>query len=235
MACNQLVLYVKPCLKTPEIASLHQTAAIAMAQVAQHPLGLTATNWHPDPDKEIRDLWIAKTAKTMKNQTMDSLRDDVHEGKVPEYDIAGPDDPEPQVQTEDADQEHAEPVKECPCTSGSVLGMPGVADLPTLEDINAQFLNHSAYYDVAIPSQQKPSLAMKNCPRPTPPRRHNRNQHGFAIHCANCNCMLLFAKKYEVTNTVYGRYQFNQRIHSSKSLETVAGTASQKKFAVKSL
>ena len=206
-----------------------------MAQVAQHPPGLTATNWHPDPDKENQDLLITKTVKKMKNQTMDSLRDDVHEGKVPEYDIAGPDDPEPQVQTEEADQEHAEPVKECPCTSGPVLGMPGVADLPTLEDINAQFLNHSAYYDVAIPSQQKQCLAMKNCPHPTPFRRHKRNQHGFTIHCANCNCRLLFAKKYEVTKTADGRYQLSQRIHLSKSLETVAGTALQKKFAVKSL
>ena len=95
MACNHLILYVKPCLKTPEIASLHQIATIAMAQVAQHPPGLTATNWHPDPDKEIQDLVIAKTVKKMKNQTMDSLRDDVHEGKVPEYDMACPDDPEP--------------------------------------------------------------------------------------------------------------------------------------------
>ena len=113
--------------------------------------------------------------------------------------------------------------------------MLGVADLTSLDDINPQFLNHQAYHDSTTPSQQKPCLAMKNCQHPIPFRRHNRNQHGVTIHCPNCNCRLLFSKKYETTKTVDGRYHLIQRINSSKSLETVAGTASQKKFAVKSL
>ena len=107
--------------------------------------------------------------------------------------------------------------------------MPGVTDLPSLEDINAQFLNHHAYYDITISSQQKPFLAMKNCPHPIPFRRHNRNQHGFTIHCSNCNCRLLFAKKYEAIKTADGHCHLIQKVNSIKSLEIVAGTASLKR------
>ena len=100
--------------------------------------------------------------------------------------------------------------KENTHTSGPVLVMPGVGDIQSLEDINAQFLNHHAYYDITIPSQQKPSLAKKNCQHPTPFRRHNRNQHGFTISSLICNCRLLFAKKYEATKTVDGQCRLIQ-------------------------
>ena len=125
--------------------------------------------------------------KKTKNQSMDSQKDlaDVPESKVPEYDMTVPNDPEHHAETEVDDQDFAEIITDNPSTSGPVLVMRGVADLPTLEDINAQFHNHRAYLDVTIPSQQKQSLAMKHCPHPTPFRRHNRNQHGFTIHCAN--------------------------------------------------
>ena len=35
-------------------------------------------------------------------------------------------------------------------TSGPVLTIPGIQDLPSLSDINAQFFNHVAYWDYAI-------------------------------------------------------------------------------------
>ena len=155
--------------------------------------------------------------------------------KVPKYDMTGPEDPDPNVEAEVVDPEVVQAFKESTHTSGPVLVMPGVADLPSLEDVNTQFLNHRAYYDITTPSQQKQFLAVKNCPHPRAFGRHKRNQHGFTIHCANCNCRLLFAKKYETTKIVDGRYHLIQRINSSKSLETVAGIAFQKKFAVKSL
>ena len=190
-----------------------------MAQVAQHPPGLTPSSWHLD-DKETQDLSMNKSIKKMKNHpnTMELQKESAEapDGKVPEYDMTEPDDPDPHVEAGVVDPELVQAFKEKTHTSGPVLVMPGVADLPSLEDINAQFLNHHAYYDITIPSQQKPSLAMKNCPHPTAFRRHNRNQHGFTIHCANCNCRLLFAKKYETT-------------------KTVTGIAFQKQFAVKSL
>ena len=59
-------------------------------------------------------------------------------------------------------------------TSGLVLTVPGVQDLPGLSDINAQFFNHVAYWDHSTPSQAKMSLATKQYPHPSHFRRHNR-------------------------------------------------------------
>ena len=75
------------------------------------------------------------------------------DGKVPEYDMTEPDDPEPHVETGVVDPELVQAFKENTHTSGPVLVMPGVTDLPSLEDINGQFLNHHAYYDITISSQ----------------------------------------------------------------------------------
>ena len=75
-------------------------------------------------------------------------------------------------------------------------------------------------------SQKKPTLTMKNCLHLTSFRRHNRNQYGFTIHCSNCNCRLLFAKKYDV-QTVNGHCQLTQRINTVKAVAQT-GIASQK-------
>ena len=67
---------------------------------------------------------MTKPIKKTNNQLMDLQKDpaDVHEGKVPEYDMAGPDDPEPHVETEVDNQDLAESTKESLCTSGPVPG-----------------------------------------------------------------------------------------------------------------
>lgn len=148
------------------------------------------------------------------------------EVKVPEFDMT--DDQESQVGTKDT-----EVVQDLKFTSGPVLTMPGATDLPSLEDMNAQFLCHQAYYDVTSTSRQKPSLAMKSCLHPPSFRRHNRNQYGFTIHCSNCNCRLLFAKKYDV-QAVNGHCQLTQRINTVKGAAQ-AGTASQKQHIDKTL
>ena len=82
-------------------------------------------------------------------------------------------------------------------SSGIELVTPGVMDLPNLPEINAQFNNHAAFWDTETPAQTKMCLATKQCPHPSHFRRHTRNQHGFTIHSANCNCRLLFAKRYQ--------------------------------------
>ena len=150
----------------------------------------------------------------------------IDEVKVPEFDMT--DDQECQIGTKDT-----EAVQDLNFSFGPVLTMPGVTDLPSLEDINAQFLNHHAYYDVTSMSQPKPSLTMKSCLHPPSFRRHNRNQYGFTIHCSNCNCRFLFAKKYDV-QTVNGHCQLTQRISTVKAVAQ-AGMASQKQHINKTL
>ena len=71
-----------------------------MAQVAQHPPGLTPSSWH-FADKETQDLSSDKSVKKMKNQsnTMGPQKETTQapDGKVPEYDMTEPDDPDPHV------------------------------------------------------------------------------------------------------------------------------------------
>ena len=121
-----MILYIKPCLKSPEIVSLRQLAAITMAQMAQHPPGLTPTKLCPDPGNETQDLLMTTPIKKTNDQSMDSQKDlaDVPESKVPEYDMTAPNYLEHHAETEVDDQDLAEIFKENPGTSGPVLVMP---------------------------------------------------------------------------------------------------------------
>ena len=81
-----------------------------MAQAAQHPPGLTPSSWHL-ADKEAQEPSSDKSVKKMKGhpntvgplETAESLH-----GKVPEYDMTEPDDPEPHVETGVVDPELAQ-------------------------------------------------------------------------------------------------------------------------------
>ena len=87
--------------------------------------------------------------------------------------------------------------------------------------------------DEETPAQTKMSLATKQCPHTSHCRRHNRNQHGFTIHCAKCNCRLLFAKRFDIVRDENGVPILTERTQTAEKGPT--GTASQRKFLIKTL
>ena len=156
-----------------------------MAPVALQPRGLTSqTHWPPDIDKENEQVNATPTKKNKGHTPTEQDVDAFNENKVPEYHMEENNDQLSNV----AEKENQNPENTTEIynsTSGPELVMQGIQVLPSLSDINAQFFNHVAYWDYATPSQQKPSLAMKQCPHPSHFGRHNRNQHGFTFSARN--------------------------------------------------